>query len=131
MSGTYVIKHGDVYRVERSQVPGLAHMSDVHVCDGSEMMAVAYDSSDGTLHKAGRAEGVEEWAAKTRKKFADGGFEDLGSDLVVVSFPPVEETIAELNACIECSGRVLRFTEALEEIGRRRPDLFERPVYPK
>jgi hypothetical protein len=72
----------------------------------SEQIAVAFDEADGILHKHGRSEPVAKWADGARRKFLEAGFDELVNSIVVVSFPPTAETIAELNACIAISGRV-------------------------
>lgn len=123
-TGPYVIRYGDVWHVMDKDDPG------VHVCDGSQEIAVAYDSEDGTLFKHGQLARVQAWAAKTRRIFSEGGAADLAAAITVLSFPVAEETVRELNACVATTGRVLRLPEALERIAAARPDLLARPRYP-
>ena len=131
----YVIEHGDVWLREvvtdtgrRSPVRGLTPLT--HVCDGTGMLAVAFDAEDGTLHKTGKAEDVSAWAAVSARKFADSGFDAIAGALTVVSFPISPETVAELNALRATTGRVLRLTERLSEIAEACPELLDRPTYP-
>jgi len=123
-TGPYVIRYGDVWHVRDGSDPGS------HVCDGSQNLAVAYDSVDGILFKHGHLGRVQEWAAKTRRTFSEAGAGDLAAAITVISFPVAEETVNELNACVATTGRVLRLPEALERIAAARPDLLARPRYP-
>lgn len=101
-----------------------------HVAGPSDSLAVCYDSVDGTLFKHGSAERVEGWARKTRMAFADAGVPEFAEDIEVVSFLPHPEAVAELNACIETTGRVLRFKEALARIASSNP-AYGQPQFPK
>lgn len=110
-TGPYSIEFGDICFKDS----GGRILSSI---DRTELLAVAYDEIDGVLHKHGRADRVESWATDARKKFADGGFDELAKSLVVVSFPGTAETINELNACIATSGRVKNLIASLKEIDR-------------
>lgn len=123
MVGRYILEHGDVWHVDADATPGGAALGSNrrHVCRGSEKLAVCFDGSDGTFHKHGAEKGVEAWAAKTRRTLADAGATDLADDLVVVVFPPTPETVAELNASVECTGRVLDIADRLSRIAGSMP----------
>lgn len=120
-TGPYVIRYGDLWHVTKT--------GERHVCDGSQEVAVAYDAENGTLIKHGSLTRVQEYAAQARRVFCEGGHEDLALAIEVVSFPVSEETVAELNACVATTGRVLKLPEALARIASERPDLVARPRY--
>lgn len=122
--GPYVIRHGDLKYVTRENPQGR------HVCDGSQEVAVAYDSVDGTLLRHGALPGVQQYADKARRMFTEAGFEEIAAAIVVLAFPVSDETVAELNACVATTGRVLGLPEAMERIAVQRPDLVARPRYP-
>lgn len=130
--GPYILAHGDVWHLDFGGTPGgiALGLNRRHICRGSERVAVCFDASDGTLHKHGAERGVEAWAAKTRKTLADAGITEAADGLVVVVFPPTPETIAELNAIIACSGRVLRIPDRLAEIAASVPRADWPAVYP-
>jgi hypothetical protein len=131
--GPYILAHGDVWHVDADGTPGGAALglNRRHICRGSERMAVCYDGSTGALHKHGAERGVEAWAAKTRKSFADADMPDLADDLIVVVFPPTAGTIEELNASIACTGRVLRIADRLAEIAESIPRSEWPAAYPR
>ena len=119
-NGPYRLEHGDVW-YSQSTVrvrPGAAmRADDVRIAGPDGMLGIAYDAADGTLHKHGRADLVQEWTDKTRSRLREAGFGDQASVLVLVCFPPVQEALDELNACIACSGRALGIQDRLAEIG--------------
>lgn len=117
--GPYVIEHGDVWFVRPDRLPGAIAlgMGKTHICGPHDMLAIVFDEQDGTLHKHGRSEPVEKWADRTRAALTAGGQPELAEALVMVSFPVLPETVAELNACTSGSGRVMRLRERLTEIG--------------
>lgn len=127
--GPYVIEHGDVWSVDAGATPGgrALGLDRRHVCRGSERLAACYDAESGTLHKHGGEAGVEAWAAATRKKLAEAGFPEMADEIVVVAFPPTQETVAELNACVSTSGRVIGLPDRLVEIA----NLIPREEWPK
>jgi hypothetical protein len=128
-TGPYVIAHGDVWW--RSTATGrnsFGLSDDRHVCDGTQMLAVAYDAEDGILHKHGSEDSVRAWAERTGKKFIESGFEEMAQAIVVVGFPVSPESVAELNACVATTGRVLRIAERIEALGAQ--GLIEAPKYP-
>ena len=99
---SYEIRHGDVWFVQEPSsavVSGMLASMDVHVCDGSEHLAVAWqDGEDGiSVMKHGSAALVEKWADNQRTKLAAAGFDEMAAGLCVVSFPVHEETVALLN----------------------------------
>lgn len=101
----YEFIHGDVWFGGR------------YVCGPSGRIGVAFDAAEGVLHKHGAADGVSSWADDARRKFRDTGFEEIADALIVVDFPPTPETLEELNACVEITGRVARLPERLRKIG--------------
>ena len=123
LEGPYVIRHGDLWHVARGA-------EGRHVCDGSQEVAVAFDSEDGTLLKHGSHSRVQEWADKTRKTFVEGGFPDLAATITVISFPVSPETVDELNACAATTGRVLKLADNLGKLAESCPGLLTRPRYP-
>ena len=77
----YVIEHGDVwFRTE-----GVTQM--IHVSSGSEMLAIAYDCEDGTMHKRGSYKNVQAWVEKTQSKFRVHGYDDIADCLVIAMMP--------------------------------------------
>ena len=130
--GPYYIEHGDLWIRDGSpRLPGLSGLlSGRHVCRGSEEVAIAFDSDDGTLHKRGNASMVQSWADETRRKFTDMGFDDLARALTVITFPVTPETVAELNACAQITGRVLRLADNLSKLLDTHPELLSTPRYP-
>lgn len=84
---------------------------EVHVCDADEPMALAHDS-DGVLCLWGEAAVVEARAASLSEALRDA-LGDRAPSVTVVRFMPTPESVAELNACIATTGRVLRFAAAL------------------
>lgn len=130
--GPYIIEHGDVWYVTKGATPGGAAMGldRRHVGAGTEMIAVAFDSENGVLHKHGASKLVESWSGQTRKKFNEGGFPEMADAIVVISFLPTPQTIAELNACVTTTGRVLGLEHALLRMIEESPDLAKLPVYP-
>lgn len=129
MAGKYVIEFGDLY-FHDFPVAGGASGGKRRVCGPSEMMAIAYDSNEGTLYKHGTATGVEAWAVKTRAAYCDTGFEDFADAIVVISFPIAPATVAELNACLETTTRVAFIVENLGAIARDNPDIVQPPRIP-
>lgn len=133
--GPYSIEHGDVWhsagnpRLAGAAAMGLSDPGRRHVCDGSQWLAVAYDGEDGTLHKHGEASKVEAWADATRRRFSEAGFEDLAAGIMTLSFPVSEETVAELNACVSSTGRVLKLPERFAALGEANPGIA-RPRLP-
>lgn len=122
--GPYVIRHGDLWFVSRTDLAGR------RVCDGTQAIGVAYDAENGVLHKHGHLPRVQEWAAATRQKFLEAGFDDMAKGIVVIGFPVSEATVAELNACIAISGRVLQMEENLTRLVASHPKLADPPRYP-
>lgn len=131
--GPYVIEHGDVWAMAGDATPGgrALGLHRRHVCRGSGRLAACFGAESGTLHKHGSEEGVEAWAAATRKRLAEAGFAEMADEIVVVSFPPTAETVAELNACIAATGRVLRLADRLAEIADAIPRADWPRVYPR
>jgi len=129
--GPYYIEHGDLWiRDSSTRLPGLAgRPSGRHVCSGSEEVAVCFDSDDGTLHKRGKAEMVQAWADDTRRRFTEMGFDEMARSLTVITFPVTPETVAELNACSEITGRVLKLADNLARLLETRPELLSAPRY--
>lgn len=130
--GPYYIEHGDLWIRDRSpRLPDLAGLpSGRHVCSGSDEVAVCFDSEDGTLHKHGKAEMVQAWADETRRKFTEMGFDEMARALTVISFPVTPETVAELNACSEITGRALKLADNLSKLLETHPELLSVPRYP-
>lgn len=130
--GPYYIEGGDLWRREGGSVAsglGGAPRSR-HVCRGSDDVAVAFDSEDGTLHKCGRADMVQAWAAAARSRFIEAGFEEMAKAITVISFSVTPETVAELNACVEVSGRVLKLAGNLARLQEENPSLASPHHYP-
>jgi hypothetical protein len=114
----YVIEHGDVWL--KSAVPPMIGTGLTHVCRASDMLAIAYVGD--RLLKVGASKSVEAQAPKLRQQceiFDEG-------DLQLVSFPVTPETVAELNLCLQYSGRVANLIERLIEIGKAYPGLTAR-----
>ena len=55
----------------------------------------------------------------------------MADEIVVVAFPPTPETVAELNACVATTGRVLHLAGRLEEIAEAIPREEWPKVYPR
>ncbi len=107
-SGPFLIAHGEV-RCRGVSREGRGF--DAYVCGDDEAMAVAHDS-DGTLVAWGVAGDVDAKATALGEALSDV----MGArapSILVVRFMPTRESLAELNACIAVSGRVLRFGAAL------------------
>lgn len=129
--GPYFIEHGDLWlRPSGPAVKGPLAPGPTHVCDGTGEIGIAFDSEDGTLHRRGEASKVHEWADKTRRKFAENGFDDMARAITVISFPVTPETVAELNACAEITGRVLKLADNLSKLLETHPELLTMPRYP-
>jgi hypothetical protein len=113
--GPYILERGEVWFVDRSASPWskALNLHQRHVCGPGDLMAVAYDTENGILHKHGPAPLVSAWANKTRHGFLEMGADDMSEALVVISFPPHPEALAEVNACISVSGRILEFQKRL------------------
>lgn len=114
-TGPYVIEHGDTWFRTGPSKGGLGSGLR-HICGPSELLAVAFDSDDGMLHKHGTAEMVTKWADNAREKLKSNGLDNWAQNLVVLSFPPMPEALEELNACIACTGRILGFQNRLESL---------------
>lgn len=67
----------------------------------TDEIAIAFDGSDGTLHKHGSPENVSNWLTTAKKKLQDAGHHGMASDLLMMSgqFP-----VEEVNKCISTSG---------------------------
>lgn len=52
---------------------------------GYRELAFCFDADDGTRHKFGERDLVEQWHARTTQRFRDGGFAELADSLIVVS----------------------------------------------
>lgn len=130
--GPYVIEFGDLWFVRTLSGPGgkPKEIGKVHVCGPHDRVAVVYDAEDGTLHKHGTEENAVAWLETTRAKLRDNGFESLAENLTMVAFNPVPEAIAELNACIATSGRVLGIAERLTAIQEENPAYAQIPRFP-
>lgn len=77
-------------------------------------IAVAFDKTEGVLHKHGEPHGVNEWAIQARKKVA-AAVPEWASDLVVLEGA---FDVGELNKIISISGYIGRFYAALCEKGQ-------------
>ena len=130
-TGPYVIEHGDVWAAGATPSGRALGLDRRHVCRGSGRLAACFGAESGTLHKHGGEEGVEAWAAATRKRLAEAGFPEMADEIVVVAFPPTPETVAELNACVATTGRVLRIAERLAEIADAIPREEWPHAYPR
>lgn len=130
--GPYYIEHGDLWiRDDGPALPGLSGAPRCkHVCSGNEEVAIAFDSDDGTLHKRGKADWVQAWTNETRRKLASMGFDDLARSLTVISFPVTPETVVELNACAQISGRVLKLADNLSRLLDTNSELLSTPRHP-
>jgi len=108
----YVIEHGDVwFRTE-----GVTQM--IHVSSGSEMLAIAYDCEDGTMHKRGSYKNVQAWVEKTQSKFRVHGYDDIADCLVIAMMPANKKSVDLLNRCAENSSTIQALIAAGELPGR-------------
>ncbi|TLX15870.1 hypothetical protein [Rhizobium sp. MHM7A] len=116
----YVIEHGDVWL--KSETKTVLSSGLQHVCRGSEQLAIAF--IDDQLLKMGSEASVRSWVEKNRLKVIGDG------EIIVVSMPVAEATVAEFNACKENPNRVKALIENLTRLGVADPSLFDIPRYP-
>jgi hypothetical protein len=86
------------------------------VCSIDEPFAVLYDSRDGLLLKHGPAKLVAEYGQNLGAAFASSPIPELARDLMLISFSITRETIEEVNACIQITGRITGFQERMRGI---------------
>jgi hypothetical protein len=116
----YVIEHGDVWLKSTSKT--FLSSGLTHVCRGSEQLAIAF--IDDRLLKLGSEASVRAWVEKNRLKVIGDG------EIVVVSMPVADATVAELNACLANPHRVKALIDNLTKLGIADPSLFDIPHYP-
>ncbi len=125
--GPYALLHGDVWRI----APGprregvLSGMSDTHVCDGSQRLAVAF--LDDALVKHGEETAVARWVAAQRERALAAGEDD--PCLPILSFQPLQGALDALNRCIAGYGGVDHMVEALSAMPEA--DTPAPPSYPR
>ena len=116
----YVIEYGDVWMKNE----GVSQL--IHVCSGSEQLAIAYDAENGTMHKRGSYKTVSKWLDKTTKALRAGGFDELVAHLVIAAMPVSQAAVDLLNRCNDNSstvsaliaaGELPGVTEKLVELG--------------
>ena len=106
MPGPYSLNNGAVWFTTSSGTEAMIN-------DATCRLGVAFDAKDGILHKHGLASQVTSWADQSRAAFIAKGFPEIAASLTTITFPATERAIAELNACIGTSGRVLQFPQNL------------------
>jgi hypothetical protein len=98
----YVTRHGEIWY----ESGGCSR----HVCGPSDLLAVAYDDDPELpfLMKHGEHSKVAAWAEDARRKLAVAGkaCEGIGSQLVVVAFPPIPAVLEALNWGLERTGTI-------------------------
>lgn len=79
----------------------------------TDQIAIAFDRSDGTLHKHGNPKNVELWRTQAIEKFRKAGFDDMANDLIIMigQFP-----LEEINKCISTSGYCKTLYEKLNTL---------------
>lgn len=125
----YFLQHGDLWKRPSGNTVAPQFRQDAHIASGSEEIGVCYDRRDGSLHHIGSAASASAWLKSRSEKLRNAGFEEMAGDLVSVSFPMVEQTVAEINACLAISGRVLKLPERLAEIAAEVGDVPRYPTF--
>lgn len=105
------------YQIEGDTVFYCATAADRReVCKTDALFAVGWDTEGNVLHKHGEARLVGAHIDQVRKVLAELGVARLAETLRVTVFPITHETIEEVNACIEITGRVGKLEERLSSM---------------
>lgn len=81
---------------------------------GREALAIAYTTDDGVLYKHGSETGVRFHYERLRA--VDPAAQLIVLPLETLRGPKGDAILAEVNACLACSGRVARIAERLLEV---------------
>lgn len=121
----YIIEHGDAWFVRDQE--------KLHIADSTGLMAVLVDNGDpedgiamATLCKHGTYPAVSKYAAELGRKLITV-MPRYADSLEVLAFPVHQDIIDELNACIECTGRIGRFKAFLTDFGARHTEIQINP----
>lgn len=128
MSGPYLLRHGDAWRVTGPTIAGRP-APEAHVARGSGRLALAFDSEEGTIRKHGEAAAVRAWSEAERERLRAAGFEDMATVLATVDFPVAQPVVEALNACL-AMGTALGFLDRLATLDAADPALAALPTYP-
>jgi len=112
----YSIEVGGVYATDsKSQTRRF-------VCALESELAIAFDKRTGVLLRHGNAKSVQEFVEKQRARLRSAGFHREVEDLIHVTFPVTEETVAGLNKCVDVTGYLKTFLFDLKNIIERISD---------
>lgn len=109
MNLQYELRSGSYYLIDFDVAPNpITKEREIRLM--SDVVSICFDRDNGTLHKHGRPESVEQWATVTAKKFRDNGLVEMANDLMVVTgaFP-----VDEINKCLSHSGYCKIFLEKI------------------
>ena len=118
MRTAYVIEHGDAWLETVDGRTG-RRIDLQHVADGSALLAVAWETSEGTVLKRGSEAMVRAWVDGPKGKVSA----DLYGGVLVAAFPVHAATIELLNRLAENPHRGSLIEADLAAIGAAHPDL--------